>query len=78
MYPNLEEGESSEWMGHRPSLPDSRPVIDFCPGNNKIIFAFGHGHRGLIGAPMTAQLVAEMASGRQTSIDISAFNTSRF
>ena len=78
MYPNLEKGESSKWMGHRPSLPDSRPVIDFCPGNKKIIFAFGHGHRGLIGAPMTAQLVAEMASGRQTSIDISAFNTSRF
>ena len=78
MYPQLENGESSDWMGHRPSLPDSRPVIDFCPNNKKIIFAFGHGHRGLIGAPMTAQLVAELASGRQPSIDISAFNSTRF
>ena len=28
MYPQLENGESSDWMGHRPSLPDSRPVND--------------------------------------------------
>ena len=78
MYPHLEEGTTSEWMGHRPSLPDSRPVIDFCPGNKNIIFAFGHGHRGLIGAPMTAQLVEEMVSGKETSLDIPAFHASRF
>ena len=78
MYPQLEDGETSDWMGHRPSIPDSRPVIDFCPNNKKIIFAFGHGHRGLIGAPMTAQLVAELASGKKPSIDISAFNSTRF
>ncbi len=78
MYPQLEDGESSDWMGHRPSLPDSRPVIDFCPNNKKIIFAFGHGHRGLIGAPMTAQLVVELSSGKKPSIDISSFKSTRF
>ena len=78
MYPDLQGGVFSEWMGHRPSLPDSRPVIDYSPNNSNIIFAFGHGHRGLIGAPITGQLVAELALSKKTSVDIFPFRITRF
>ena len=78
MYPDLQGGNYSKWMGHRPSLPDSSPVIDCSPNNPNIIFAFGHGHRGLIGAPITGQLVAELAISKKTSVDLTPFRITRF
>lgn len=78
MFPGLEVGEVSRWMGHRPSLPDSLPVISRSPHHENVLFAFGHGHTGLIGGAMTGRLIADLAVGRPPSIDPRPYRVDRF
>ena len=66
------------WMGFRPSLPDSLPVIGPSRVSNRIIYAFGHGHLGMTQAQVTAGLVADMIAGRPGEIDVSPFSAQRF
>jgi glycine/D-amino acid oxidase-like deaminating enzyme len=72
------EDRISVWMGHRPSLPDSLPVLGPSRSSPDVIYAFGHGHVGMTSAPMTGKVVADLAAGRPPSIDIAAFAPSRF
>lgn len=52
---------ATPWMGFRPSLPDSLPVIDrVCEG--KVLLAFGHQHLGLTQAAVTAEMVGRLAN----------------
>lgn len=57
--PNLGE-PSRTWLGFRPSMPDSVPVIRPSRGGRDVILAFGHGHIGLTLAPRTARLVSAL------------------
>ena len=50
MFPDLEAGQVSTWMGHRPCLPDSLPVIDRSPRFANTVLAFGHQHVGICSA----------------------------
>jgi D-amino-acid dehydrogenase len=68
----------SIWMGCRPSIPDSLPVIDRAPRFRNAIFAFGHGHTGMTGAPMTAKLVADLVALRKPAIDATPYRATRF
>lgn len=54
----LDDSGGHTWMGHRPALPDSVPIIRRSGIDERIIYAFGHGHLGLTQAPITAQRVA--------------------
>ena len=67
-----------DWMGFRPSMPDSLPVIGFSKGGPEIIHAFGHGHIGVTLAPITARIVADLVAGRAPEVDISAYSAVRF
>ena len=67
-----------KWMGFRPSLPDSLPVIDYSTKSRKVIYAFGHGHLGLTQAAGTAELVRDLIIGKRPEINISAFSVKRF
>jgi D-amino-acid dehydrogenase len=67
-----------EWMGHRPSLPDSVPVIGPTKQSNRIVYAFGHGHLGLTQAPATACLVRALVSGAPPPFDPRPFRAARF
>jgi D-amino-acid dehydrogenase len=78
MFRNLEVGDVTRWMGHRPGTPDSIPVIDKASRAKNVIYAFGHGHQGLIGGAVTGKIVSEIAAGLPTSIDISPFRLDRF
>jgi D-amino-acid dehydrogenase len=73
--PSLPEG-GVEWMGRRPSTPDSLPVIDRHPDDNRIVFAFGHGHLGLTLSAVTARLVAGAIGG--TGPTLLALSITRF
>jgi D-amino-acid dehydrogenase len=73
--PSLPEG-GKEWMGRRPSTPDSLPVIDSHPGDTRILYAFGHGHLGLTLSAVTARLVAGLVNGTDTVPP--AFSIGRF
>lgn len=78
MYPGLNDAGASFWMGERPSTPDSLPVIDRSRRAGNLLYAFGHGHSGLTGAPMTAQIVCSMLAGRTPAIDVAPFGRDRF
>lgn len=66
------------WMGFRPSMPDSRPVIGPSRFGDDVIHAYGHGHIGLTLAPITAQLVADVIAGRTPSRDLKPYRVDRF
>ncbi|GAC18855.1 NAD(P)/FAD-dependent oxidoreductase [Paraglaciecola arctica] len=66
------------WMGCRPSLPDSLPVLGEAPRHKHLYFAFGHQHLGLTQAAITGKLIAQQLAGESTSIDLSPFSISRF
>ncbi|MGB3146244.1 MAG: FAD-dependent oxidoreductase [Paracoccaceae bacterium] len=55
---------SREWMGFRPSIPDSLPVVGPSRRGADIVHAYGHGHIGLTLAPVTAELVVSVLAGR--------------
>src|SRR5215207_5372000 len=82
MFPALNESYPEEristWMGHRPSLPDSLPAIGRSRRSPDVVYAFGHGHVGMTGAPMTGKLVAELLSGKTPSVDLTPFSPTRF
>lgn len=75
--PSLPEG-GTEWMGRRPSTPDSLPVISRHPQDNRIVFAFGHGHLGLTLSAVTARLVANLIASPQTDPALAPFDIKRF
>lgn len=72
-------GESvSDWMGMRPSMPDSLPVLGPVPGCPGAWLNFGHGHLGLTLAAPSARLIADMISGRDPGLDPAPFAADRF
>jgi D-amino-acid dehydrogenase len=72
------EQSISMWMGHRPSLPDSLPVLGLSSATPDVVYAFGHGHVGMTAAPMTGKIVADLVAGRPPEIDIASFAAGRF
>ena len=67
-----------QWMGFRPSLPDSLPAIGSAKATPDVIYAFGHGHLGLTQSAGTARIVADLLTGRKPAIDLTAFSPQRF
>lgn len=76
--PGLDTTGGTQWMGFRPSMPDSLPVIGPAPGQPGILLAFGHGHLGLTQSAGTAEIVAALVDGRDPGIDISPYRADRF
>ena len=76
-FPALPEEGGVEWMGRRPSTPDSLPVIGTHPGDERILFAFGHGHLGLTLSAVTARHIAALVAGRGEA-QLATFGIERF
>ncbi|MEH6446223.1 MAG: FAD-binding oxidoreductase, partial [Oceanospirillaceae bacterium] len=68
----------SSWVGSRPTTPDSLPVIAKMKTKPNVTLAFGHGHLGLTLASVTGKVVADLVTGKQPEVDISAFSAERF
>ncbi|WP_171208158.1 MULTISPECIES: FAD-binding oxidoreductase [unclassified Ruegeria] len=78
MVPDLDTSQVRFWMGRRPSFPDSLPAIGPIEGIKGLFTAFGHSHYGLMMAPKTAELVADLMSDRHPNTDMAAFSPMRF
>ncbi len=69
---------AKQWMGPRPTLPDSLPVIDRHPQYPSLLFTFGHQHLGLTQAAVSAQLVVSLMRHKPPAIDTQPFRVDRF
>lgn len=74
----LQAGDVTEWMGQRPAMVDSLPVISASPRHQNVFYAFGHGHYGLTQGPTTGRIIAGMVLGKEPPIDLTAFRFDRF
>ena len=77
MLPGLVAEERSAWLGFRPSLPDSLPVIGPAPRYADVYLAFGHGQLGMTQGPLTGRVVADLVAGRDPGLDISPYRPDR-
>ena len=78
MFPGLNDAGATTWMGHRPSMPDSLPVIGRAPGQDRVYLGFGHGHLGLTFGAITGLLLADLVAGRPSRVDLEPFRADRF
>jgi len=77
IFPDL-GAPSRDWMGFRPSMPDSLPVIGASAEGPDVIHAYGHGHIGLTLAPITAAIVAAIIAGKEPPVPLAPLSPSRF
>jgi D-amino-acid dehydrogenase len=78
LYPQVRTESFTEWMGHRPCLPDSLPVVGEAAAAPGVVLAFGHGHNGMTSGPVTGRLVADLVAGRAPFIDPAPYRPERF
>ena len=76
--PGLDPSGGREWMGYRPSLPDSLPVIGRARSAANVFYAFGHGHLGLTQSAATARLIRDLVTNAAPAIDLTPFSGQRF
>jgi len=73
VLPGLKSRPLSEWLGFRPSMPTSLPVIGPLRTYPAVVLAFGHGHLGLTLAPLTGRLVAAAVDNIPPPFDVTPF-----
>ena len=78
LFPLGEPNENVTWLGRRPNMPDSLPVIGRAPGHDGLWLAFGHGHWGLTLGPVTGRLIADMLTGVTPFTDPAPYRAERF
>ncbi len=76
--PGLKTDGATEWMGHRPALPDTVPIIGPSAKRRGAYYATGHGHLGLTYAATTARLIADLIQGAPPPIDLTPYRVNRF
>jgi glycine/D-amino acid oxidase-like deaminating enzyme len=78
VFPRAEiPADWSFWMGHRPCLPDSLPVMG--PSRHRGLWLnFGHGHLGLTMSATSGDILARTICGEPSNIDLAPFAFERF
>lgn len=76
--PALKTEGGTQWMGFRPSMPDSLPVLGPSRASANILYAFGHGHLGLTQSAGTARIIADLLTGQASPVDLAPFSPYRF
>jgi D-amino-acid dehydrogenase len=78
LFPLGEGIEPKPWLGSRPCMPDSLPVIGRAPRNSGLWLAYGHAHWGLTLGPVTGRLIADMIAGAEPFTDPAPYAAERF
>jgi D-amino-acid dehydrogenase len=76
--PGLKTEPATQWMGQRPMMVDSVPVISVSPAHRNVFYAFGHGHYGLTQGPTTGRIITELVCGDDTGLDLAPYRFDRF
>ncbi len=77
LLPQLKEVKST-WLGFRPTLPDSLPIIGKSEKNKNIIYGFGHQHIGWTLGAVTGKIINTLCNDIEPNLNIEAFKPSRF
>jgi len=77
VFPGLSADHVEEWMGFRPSTPDSLPLVGELGGTG-VFAAFGHQHVGLTAGPKTGRIIAGLIDGQRPNIDLTPYDANRF
>ncbi|MCX8998356.1 FAD-dependent oxidoreductase [Rhizobiaceae bacterium BDR2-2] len=78
MFPGVDVSQAKLWLGHRPSTPDGRPCIGLSRRSRDVVYAFGHGHVGLVSSARTGRVVAQLVGGQAAEIPIAGLDPRRF
>ena len=78
LFANLKYKEKIEWLGHRPALVDSLPMLGYLDKNKQILVAFGHQHLGLTAGAKTGRIVSDLIIGNDIKLEISNYRPNRF
>jgi D-amino-acid dehydrogenase len=76
--PELKVEQISEWMGHRPAMPDTVPVMGRSAKRRNVFYATGHGHLGLTYGATTGRLMADLITGITPPVDMKPYRVNRF
>jgi glycine oxidase len=66
------------WAGFRPGTPDALPLLGPDPVVAGVLHATGHYRNGILLAPVTADIIAALATGAAAPVAIDAFSPARF
>ncbi len=78
IFPDMSYERIDEWMGHRPSTPDSLPLVGEFAHAKNVWAGFGHQHLGLTGGPKTGRWLAQMIAGEKPNTNMDPFAPDRF
>lgn len=70
--------QDEPWMGSRPCLPDSLPIVGASPRTPGLWLNFGHAHDGFTLGPVTGRLLAEQIAGKTPGVDLTGLSPLRF
>lgn len=76
--PGLNTDSGKPWAGHRPSTPDSLPIIGPSAKHAHLYYAFGHGHLGLTQSATTGRIITDILLNRAPVVEIAPYSISRF
>ena len=75
---NFTEDPESIWLGHRPTLPDSLPVIGCSKKNKNILYNFGHQHLGLTLGAISADIIVDILQKNSLNNTLDSIKPTRF
>ena len=78
VLPGVRTKVNREWVGQRPSTPDSVPTLVRSPRHGNVWYNFGHGHLGLTMSAKSAEVLADLIGGRDPGVDMTPYRVDRF
>ncbi len=73
-----QRAEACRWSGFRPFCQDAKPVIGAVPGQDNMFVGAGHFKKGIMMAPVTGKILADLVTEGKTKLGIKSFNPGRF
>jgi glycine oxidase len=68
----------AHWSGFRPGTPDNLPILGPDPDLPTLLYATGHYRNGILLAPLTGDIIGDLALGRAIDIDLTPYRPDRF
>lgn len=78
LFPDLKYEKQIEWLGHRPALIDSLPMLGHIDKEKRLFLAFGHQHLGLTAGAKTGRIASDLIMEKKINFNVSNYRADRF